>query len=49
VKPVVRNFGEVFGLEVREASLEDLLARLAAQTPAGEANLEHAHVAAVLS
>lgn len=49
VKPVVRNFGEVFGLEVREASLEDLLARLAAQAPAGEANLEHAHVAAGLS
>ncbi len=49
VQPVVRNFGEVFGLEMREKSLADLLARLAAQSPAGEANLEHAHAAAVLS
>ena len=49
MQPLVRNFGEVFGLEMRETSLADLLARLAAQTPAGEANLEHAHAAAVLS
>jgi lipoyl(octanoyl) transferase len=49
MQPLVRNFGEVFGLEMRETPLADLLARLAAQTPAGEANLEHAHLAAVLS
>lgn len=49
MQPLVRNFGEVFGLEMRETSLADLLTGLAAQTPAGETNLEHAHAAAVLS
>src|ERR1700730_6057280 len=38
VQPVVRNFGEVFGLEMRETSRADLLAHLQAQEPSGEAN-----------
>jgi lipoyl(octanoyl) transferase len=49
MQPLVRNFGEVFGLEMREASLADLLAGLAAPAQAGETNLEHAHAVAVLS
>ena len=39
VQPVVRNFGEVFGLEMRETSREDLLAQLQAQEPSIEAFL----------
>src|ERR1700730_4267793 len=42
VQPVVRNFGEVFGLEMRETSRADLLAHLQAQEPSGEANLASA-------
>ena len=49
VQPVVRNFGEVLVSEMRETSLADLLAGLAAQVPAGEANLEHVHAVAALS
>ncbi len=49
VKTVVRNFGEVFGLEMRETSLVELRSRLAEQPPAGKANLEHAHAVAALS
>ena len=47
--PLVRNFGEVFGLEMRETSLAELRSRLAEQRPAGEANLEPAHAIAALS
>lgn len=39
VQPVVRNFGEVFGLDVREMSRDDLLAQLRTQESSGEANL----------
>ena len=38
MQPVVRNFGEVFGLEMREASRDDLLARLQTQEVSGEQN-----------
>jgi lipoyl(octanoyl) transferase len=49
MQPLVRSFGEVFGLEMRETAIAELLARLTVQTPAGEANLERAHVASALS
>lgn len=49
MQPLVRNFGEVFGLEMRETSLAELHARLVEQPSVGEANLEHAHVVAALS
>jgi lipoyl(octanoyl) transferase len=42
MQPLVRNFGDVFGLEMREASLAELLARLADQEPAGGARVERA-------
>ena len=40
-KPIARNFGEVFGLEMRETSRDDLLAQLQAQEPSIEAVLAH--------
>jgi lipoyl(octanoyl) transferase len=46
---LMRNFGEVFGFVMRETTLAELLARLAAHTPAGEADLEHAQLAPVLA
>jgi lipoyl(octanoyl) transferase len=49
MQPLVRSFGEVFGLEMRETAIAELLARLTVQTPAGEANLKRAHVASALS
>jgi lipoyl(octanoyl) transferase len=49
MQPLVRNFGEVLGLEMRETTLAELCSRLAEQPPAGEANLEHAHAVAALS
>ena len=42
VQPVIRNFGEVFGLEMRGTSREDLLAQLQTQELRGEANLPRA-------
>src|ERR1700726_3908566 len=39
VQPVVQNFGEVFGLEMRELSHDDLLAQLQAQDLSGEAGV----------
>jgi lipoyl(octanoyl) transferase len=39
VQPVVRNFGEVFGLEMRETSRDDLLVQLQAQELSSEAVL----------
>jgi lipoyl(octanoyl) transferase len=47
MKPLVRNFGEVFGFEMRETSLAELLAQ--SHVSADEATLEHAHVASVSS
>jgi lipoyl(octanoyl) transferase len=41
VQPVVRNFCEVFGLEMRETSRDDLLAQLQAQELSSEAVLAH--------
>jgi len=49
VQPVVRNFGEVFGLEMRELSHDDLLAQLPAQELNGEANLPRAQAVEVAS
>jgi lipoyl(octanoyl) transferase len=49
VQPVVRNFGEVFGLEMRELSHDDLLAQLQAQELSGEANLPRAQAVEVAS
>ena len=49
VQPVVRNFGEVFGLEMRETSREDLLAELQAQELTSEAHLARAQAVAIVS
>jgi lipoyl(octanoyl) transferase len=49
VPPVVRNFGEVFGLEMRETSQEDLLAQLQAQELHGEANSARAQAVEIAS
>jgi len=49
VQPVVRNFGEVFGLEMRETSREDLLAQLQAQEPSIEAVLAHEQTVEIAS
>ena len=39
LQPVVRHFGEVFGLDMRETSRDDLLAQLQALPPGSEPNL----------
>jgi len=39
VQPMVRNFGEVFALEMRETSRDDLLAQLQTHELGGEGNL----------
>ena len=49
VQPVVRNFGAVFGLEMRELFRDDLLAQLQAQELSGEANLPRARAVEVVS
>ena len=49
MQALVRNFGEVFGLEMRETSLAEFRSRLTEQPSVGEANLEHAHAVAALS
>jgi lipoyl(octanoyl) transferase len=49
VQPLVRNFGEVFGLEMRELSHDHLLAQLQAQELSGEANLPRAQAVEVAS
>jgi lipoyl(octanoyl) transferase len=49
VQPVVRNFGEVFGLEMRETSREDLLAQLQAQELSREAVLAHGQAVEIAS
>ena len=40
VQPLVRDFGDVFGLEMREMSRSELIARLQLEDLSGEANLE---------
>ena len=49
VQPVVRNFGEVFGLEMREISRDDLLAQLQARELSGEVNLAGAQAVEIAS
>jgi lipoyl(octanoyl) transferase len=50
VQPVVRNFGEVFGLEMREASRDDLLAQLHAQQQlSGEPDLGRSQAVEIAS
>jgi lipoyl(octanoyl) transferase len=46
---IVRNFGEVFGLEMRETSCDDLLAQLHMQELSGEANLARGQVVEIAS
>jgi hypothetical protein len=45
----VRNFGDVFGLEMRETSRDDLLARLQTQEPGDETNLARAQAVEIAS
>lgn len=47
IQPLVRNFGEVFGLEMRETTLVELLAQ--SQPAAVEASLERADAVGALS
>jgi lipoyl(octanoyl) transferase len=49
VQPMVGNFGEVFGLEMRETSREDLLAQLQAQELSSETVLGHGQVLEIAS
>ena len=49
VQPVVRNFGEVFGLEMRETFRDDLLAQLQTQELSGEANSARAQAVEIVS
>lgn len=49
VQPVVRHFGEVFGLEMSETSRDDLLARLQTQEPGSEAGSARAQAVEVVS
>lgn len=49
VQPVVRNFGEVFGLEMRETSRDDLLAQLQTQELSVEPNLAPAQAVEIAS
>ncbi|HXM90138.1 MAG TPA: lipoyl(octanoyl) transferase LipB [Candidatus Dormibacteraeota bacterium] len=49
VQPVVRNFGEVFGLEMRETFRDDLLAQLQTQELSGEGNSARAQAVEIVS
>jgi lipoyl(octanoyl) transferase len=49
VQPVVRNFGDVFGLEMRETSRDDLLAQLQTQELSGEAGVARAQAVEIAS
>jgi len=49
VQPLVRNFGEVFGLDMSETSRDDLLAQLQAQEPSSEAVLAHGQTIEIAS
>jgi lipoyl(octanoyl) transferase len=48
-QPVVRNFGEVFGLEMRAASGEDLLAKLQARELSAQSDLATAQAVEIAS
>jgi lipoyl(octanoyl) transferase len=48
-QPVVRNFGDVFGLEMRETSRDDLLAQLQTQELSGEAGVARAQAVEIAS
>jgi lipoyl(octanoyl) transferase len=47
VQPVVRNFGEVLGLEMRETSRDDLLAQLQTQELSSEPDLARAQAVVI--
>jgi lipoyl(octanoyl) transferase len=49
VQPVLQHFGDVFGLEMRETSCDDLLAQLQTQEPGGEWNLARAQAVEIAS
>ena len=49
VQPVLRNFGEVFGLEMRETSRDDFLAQLETQETNSETNLAGAPAVEIAS
>ena len=49
VQPVLRNFGEVFGLEMRETSRDDFLAQLETQETNRETNLAGAPAVEIAS
>jgi lipoyl(octanoyl) transferase len=49
VQPVLRNFGEVFGLEMRETSRDDFLAQLETQETRSETNLAGAPAVEIAS
>jgi lipoyl(octanoyl) transferase len=49
VQPVLRNFGEVFGLEMRETSRDDFLAQLETQETSSETNLAGAPAVEIAS
>jgi lipoate-protein ligase B len=49
VQPLVRNFGEVFGLEMRETPRDDLFAQLQTQELSGELNLARGPVVEIAS
>ena len=49
VQPVVRNFGEVFGLDMSETSRDDLLAQLQTQELGSEASSARAQAVEVAS
>ena len=49
VQPVLRNFGEVFGLEMRETSRDVLLAQLETQETSSETNLAGAPAVEIAS
>jgi lipoyl(octanoyl) transferase len=49
VQPVVRNFGEVFGLKMRETSRDALLAQLSMPELSGEGNLTRAQAVEIAS
>jgi lipoate-protein ligase B len=49
LQPVVRNFGEVFGLEMHETSHDDLRAQLQTQELGGERSLARAPAVEIAS
>jgi lipoate-protein ligase B len=49
VQPMLQHFRDVFGLEMRETSCDDLLAQLQTQEPGGEWNLARAQAVEIAS